>query len=159
MSAAARAAAPEVIDAVERARRAQVAWGALRPRARARYLRRARGLLVERMDEVVATIREETGKPRSEALAHEVLNVLNLIRDSERTAPRVLRRRRVGTGLILTKRAYKQYEPLGVIGVNSPYRLFSMTNRQGRSKTAAKLTPSWNMPWLVAPSPMKAAAT
>jgi len=121
VSAAARAAAPDVVDAVDRARQAQVRWGALSPRARARYLRRARRLLVDRMDEVVATVREETGKPRIEALAHEVLNVLNLIRVSERTAPRVLRRRRVGTGLILTKRAYKQYEPLGVIGVISPW--------------------------------------
>lgn len=120
-SAAARAAAPEVIDAVERARRAQAAWGALTPRSRARYLRRARALLVARMDEVTATVREETGKPRLEALSHEVLNVLNLLRVTERAAPRVLRRRRIGTGLILTKSAYKQYEPLGVIGVISPW--------------------------------------
>jgi acyl-CoA reductase-like NAD-dependent aldehyde dehydrogenase len=73
------------------------------------------------MDEVAATIREETGKPPMEALAHEVLNVLNLIRVTERAAPRVLRRKRVGTGLILTKSAYKQYEPLGVIAVISPW--------------------------------------
>lgn len=107
--------------AVARARGAQTAWGALSPRARARHLRRARALLVERMDEVVATICAETGKPRIEALAHEVMNVLNLIRVSERAAPRVLRRRRVGTGLIITKSAYKQYEPLGVVGVISPW--------------------------------------
>ena len=121
VSAAARALAPEVIDAVDRARHAQAAWGALSPRQRARYLRRARRLLVDRMDEVAAVVREETGKPRMEALAHEVLNVLNLIRATERAAPRVLRRRRVGTGLILTKRASKQYEPLGVIAVISPW--------------------------------------
>jgi acyl-CoA reductase-like NAD-dependent aldehyde dehydrogenase len=120
-SAAARAMAPEVIEAVDRARRAQGAWGALSPRQRARYLRRARQLLVERMDTVAATVREETGKPRIEALAHEVLNVLNLIRVTERAAPRMLRRRRVGTGLLLSKSAYKQYEPLGVIGVISPW--------------------------------------
>jgi len=121
VSAAARAMAPEVIDAVDRARHAQIAWGVLSPRARARYLRRARRLLVDRMDEVAATIREETGKPRIEALSHEVLNVLNLIRVTERAAPRVLRRRRVGTGLILSKSAFKQYEPLGVIAVISPW--------------------------------------
>jgi len=121
VSAAARAMAPEVIEAVDRARGAQAAWGALSPRARGRYLRRARRLLVDRMDEVVATVRHETGKPRIEALAHEVVNVLNLIRVTERAAPRVLRRKRVGTGLILTKSAHKQYEPLGVIGVISPW--------------------------------------
>jgi acyl-CoA reductase-like NAD-dependent aldehyde dehydrogenase len=31
--------APEVIDAVDRARHAQIAWAALSPRARARYLK------------------------------------------------------------------------------------------------------------------------
>jgi succinate-semialdehyde dehydrogenase/glutarate-semialdehyde dehydrogenase len=121
VSAAARAMAPEVVEAVDRARHAQMRWAALTPHARARWLRRARGLLVERMDTIAATIREETGKPRIEALAHEVLNVLNLLRVTERTAPRVLRRRRVGTGLLLTKSASKQYEPLGVIAVISPW--------------------------------------
>jgi acyl-CoA reductase-like NAD-dependent aldehyde dehydrogenase len=121
VSAAAHAAAPEVIAAVDRARHAQAAWGALSARARARHLRRARRLLVDRMDDVAATVRLETGKPRIEALAHEVLNVLNLLRVTERAAPRVLRRRRVGTGLILSKSASKQYEPLGVIAVISPW--------------------------------------
>ena len=108
-------------DAVTRARRAQTAWGALSLRARARHLRRARTLLVDRMDEVAAVIRDETGKPTFEALGHEVANVLSLLRATERAAPRALRRRRVGTGPILTKYAYKQYEPLGVVGVISPW--------------------------------------
>jgi len=107
--------------AVACARRAQTAWAALSPRARARHLRRARALLVDRMDEVARTVREETGKPTFEALGHEVANVLNLIRTTERAAPRLLRRRRVSTGFILTKRAWKQYEPLGVVAVISPW--------------------------------------
>jgi acyl-CoA reductase-like NAD-dependent aldehyde dehydrogenase len=108
-------------DAVARARRGQGAWAALGARVRARYLRRARALLVDRMDEVAAVVRAETGKPAFEALGHEVANVLNLIRVTERAAPRVLRRRRVGTGLLVSKYAYKQYEPLGVVGVISPW--------------------------------------
>jgi len=107
--------------AVARARGAQATWAGLAPRARARYLRDARALLVDRMDEVASVVREETGKPIFEALGHEVANVLNLIRTTERAAPRVLRRRRVGTGFILTKHAWKQYEPLGVVGVISPW--------------------------------------
>jgi acyl-CoA reductase-like NAD-dependent aldehyde dehydrogenase len=107
--------------AVARARRAQGPWGALSLRARARHLRRARALLVERMDEVAAVVRDETGKPTFEALGHEVANVLNLLRATERAAPRVLRRRRVSTAPLLTKHAYKQYEPLGVVGVISPW--------------------------------------
>jgi succinate-semialdehyde dehydrogenase/glutarate-semialdehyde dehydrogenase len=111
-----------VAAAVERARTAQRAWGALPVRERARRMRGVRRLLVRRMDELVEIIRAETGKPAIEALAHEVMIVAGLIRSYERRAPRVLRSRRVATGaLMLTKRATKLYEPFGVIGVISPW--------------------------------------
>ena len=111
-----------VAAALERARAAQIAWGALPVRERARRMRGVRRLLVRRMDELVEIIRAETGKPAIEALAHEVMIVAGLIRAYERRAPRVLRSRRVATGaLMLTKRATKLYEPFGVIGVISPW--------------------------------------
>jgi acyl-CoA reductase-like NAD-dependent aldehyde dehydrogenase len=111
----------DVAKVVARARTAQVRWGAVPVRERARRLRAVRRLLVERMDAVADTICAETGKPRLEALMHEVMNVLALVRFCERRAPLVLRRRRVGVGPLLQKRAYKQYEPLGVVGVISPW--------------------------------------
>jgi succinate-semialdehyde dehydrogenase/glutarate-semialdehyde dehydrogenase len=108
--------------AVERARAAQRAWGALPPRERARQMRGVRRVLVRRMDALVETIRAETGKPAVEALAHEVTIVAGLIRSYERRAPRVLRARRVRMGpLMLTRRGTKLYEPFGVVGVISPW--------------------------------------
>lgn len=106
---------------VARARRAQAPWGALGVRARARRLRDVRRVLVRRMDDILATIQAETAKPAAEALVQEWLVALGLVRYYERRAPRVLGRRRVGTAPLLTKYAYKQYEPLGVIAVISPW--------------------------------------
>jgi acyl-CoA reductase-like NAD-dependent aldehyde dehydrogenase len=111
----------DVTDVLLRARRAQQVWGALSVRDRARRLRVVRRLLVERMDAVVDTIRTETGKPRLEALLHEVMNTLAFVRFCERRAPRVLGRRGVRVGPLISKHAYKQYEPLGVVGVISPW--------------------------------------
>src|SRR5688572_16702531 len=103
-----------VHDAVRRAREAQGAWGALSVAERSRYMRGLRRTLVRRMDEVVQTIRAETGKPEMEALSHEVMVVAGLIRSYERRAPEVLRPRRVGTGIAMaTKRGTKLYEPYG----------------------------------------------
>ncbi|MDH3497740.1 MAG: aldehyde dehydrogenase family protein [Gemmatimonadota bacterium] len=114
-------ALPDVAAALARARAAQRPWAALSNRARARRLRDVRRMLVAHLDEIATTVREETGKPPIEALMHEVLNVLQLVRHYERRAPRVLRRKRVPTGILLSKHAYKQYEPLGVVGVISPW--------------------------------------
>jgi len=113
--------------AVARAREAQLAWGALPVRARARKLRRLRAVLMRRMDEVIDVICGETGKPAVEALGHEVMIVAGLIKAYERRAPRVLRPRKVGVGVLVNKTATKVYEPYGVVGVISPWNFpFSM---------------------------------
>ncbi len=44
-------------------------------------------------------------------------------------------------------------------GVDSPYWLFSTTKRTGSFQTAARFKASWKSPSLVAPSPVKLAAT
>lgn len=121
------AAEAEVRAAVARARAAQRAWGALPMSRRVRHMRALRGVLVRRMDHVMDVIHAETGKPRVEALGHEVLIVAGLIRTYEKRAPRVLRPKRVGTGILLNKGGTKLYEPYGVVGVISPWNFpFSM---------------------------------
>ena len=107
--------------AVERARAAQAAWGALSVRQRVRHMRALRGVLVRRMDEVIDIIRQETGKPAVEALGHEVIILAGLIKAYEKRAPRVLRPKRVGTGILVNKGGTKLYEPFGVVGVISPW--------------------------------------
>ncbi|HEX8243206.1 MAG TPA: aldehyde dehydrogenase family protein, partial [Longimicrobium sp.] len=96
-------------------------------RERARRMRALRGVLIRRMDEVIEVVRQETGKPAVEALGHEVMIVAGLIKAYEKRAPRVLRRKRVGTGILVNKGGTRLYEPYGVVGVISPWNFpFSM---------------------------------
>jgi len=106
---------------LRRARDAQRPWAAISAAARARRLRALRAMLVKRLDDIIDVVREETGKPSFEGLTNEVALVGNLLRHYERRAPRLLRPRRVSSGILLTKRCLKLYEPYGVVGVISPW--------------------------------------
>src|SRR5688572_14069913 len=63
----------EVRIAVARARAAQESWGLLSARERARRLIWFRDALVTRAEEVVDLLSRESGKPRVEALTHELV--------------------------------------------------------------------------------------
>ena len=64
---------PEVVAAVERARKAQSDWARLSFDDRAAVLWRLVDQIVARQDEIVDLIVQETGKARSEAISMEVL--------------------------------------------------------------------------------------
>lgn len=112
--------AQDVREAVHRARKAQAGWADFDPGERARRLGGLRRVLGERAEEVAALVMAETGKPEAEALA-EVLVVIDLVAYYARVAPDVLGRRKVGTGWLVTRRAYTLREPWGVVGVISPW--------------------------------------
>lgn len=111
----------EVRALVERARAAQPAWAALGPRGRGRLLLRFRDRLVERAERVAELSSEETGKTRFEALLTDVLVTADLARWYARRAPKVLARRRIPSGWLVTKRCYEVREPYGVVGVIGPW--------------------------------------
>jgi acyl-CoA reductase-like NAD-dependent aldehyde dehydrogenase len=112
--------AADVAEAVRRCKVAQVAWGALSLQRRLHVLRRYQTVLVENRDRIVETIWKETSKPRTEALV-EIFTVLEMIRHYRGTAAKLLAPRRVSSGLVMHKKAYKRFEPLGVVGVISPW--------------------------------------
>lgn len=114
--------AREVEERVERCRSVQDGWASLAPADRLRRLKALHRVLGERMEEVAATIVDETGKPRSEALS-EVVVVLDLLDFYRKNALDVLRPDRVGTGWLglVGKRARVEREPYGVVGVIAPW--------------------------------------
>src|SRR5262245_25272128 len=65
--------AADVTVAVRNARRAQPAWAALSYQERARYILRAREIVLARTDEIAHLISRETGKPPAEAISMEVV--------------------------------------------------------------------------------------
>lgn len=107
--------------AVARAREAAAWWGGLGFAQRRRRLLAWRRALTRRIDELAGLITAETGKPRADAQLECVLVVAHLDW-AARHAERVLRRRRVGSGLLMLHEASTvQYQPYGVIGVIGPW--------------------------------------
>lgn len=113
--------AEQVRQSVARARRAQEAWAALPVEERAERVLRFRDAIVDRADEVVDLLARECGKPRHEALVHEVMVVADLATHFAKVAPKVLAPRELSLHLLKHRRSYVQYAPRGVVGVISPW--------------------------------------
>ena len=111
----------QVRQAVRRARAAQGDWGGRTPRARVAALRPLLEVLVERRDELAALISRETGKPRFEALASEVIPTLDLLDFALRNAEELLAPRPLPHRLLRTTRSERHLEPWGVVGVITPW--------------------------------------
>ncbi|MCI0490586.1 MAG: aldehyde dehydrogenase family protein [Blastocatellia bacterium] len=115
------ASVAEVETAVARAREAQPAWGALSYRNRARYILKARQELYNRQDEIIDIISSETGKPPFEALSTEVFPIADLMSYFAAKTERLLRDERFLLSVFRNKRSQISYEPLGVVGIISPW--------------------------------------
>ncbi|MGK4004102.1 aldehyde dehydrogenase family protein [Sorangium sp. So ce1036] len=113
--------ADEVRAAVARARRAQEAWGALPVEERCQRVLRFRDAIVDRSDEIVDLLSRECGKPRHEALLHEVLVAADMATYFASTAPRALEPREIKLHLFKHRRSFVHYVPRGVVGVISPW--------------------------------------
>ncbi|HKQ07061.1 MAG TPA: aldehyde dehydrogenase family protein [Blastocatellia bacterium] len=115
------ATADEVNAAVARARAAQPAWAALSCRNRARYILKVRRALYDRKEEVCRIISDETGKPEFEALTTEVFMVSDLMSHFAMKSEKLLRHKRFTLAVFRNKRSLISREPLGVVGVISPW--------------------------------------
>jgi acyl-CoA reductase-like NAD-dependent aldehyde dehydrogenase len=126
----------DVAAALERARRAYEIWGVVPFADRREHILAVRDVMLDRLDEIVDTITSETGKLGAEAVFTEVMTACETIAYYARHGERALRPQRVTTGLMGHKRAERRYEPLGVVGVISP----------------------WNYPFILAMTPIVTAA-
>ncbi len=111
----------EVEAAVARARVAAATWADLGFDGRAPLLGAWRALLANRAEELASVIRQETGKPKPDAMLEIVLAVDHLSWAAKH-AKKVLRRRSVSPGLLMSNHsATLEYLPFGVIGVIGPW--------------------------------------
>src|SRR5437763_5811141 len=100
----------QVRQAVQRARSAFRIWGRLDFGERREQLLRVRDLLLDRADDIVGRVCEETGKTPVEALFTELFITADIIDFYARHGGKALRSQRVNAGpLRLTKRYYKVY--------------------------------------------------
>jgi acyl-CoA reductase-like NAD-dependent aldehyde dehydrogenase len=117
-------ATPEgVLLAVQRAHEAQPRWQATSLSKRVALLRRFQQLLREQRDDVARLICREAGKPAAEALATEVMVVLDAAEFCIRNAYAFLRARPVPHSNLAmkTKRGRLVREPYGVVGIIAPW--------------------------------------
>lgn len=119
----------DVRRAVMRAREAQKAWGAKSYAERGQVVMRARGFVLEQMEEIAALVSAETGKPLAEAFSMEIAPTLDLMQFFARRTARLLREEKIDIGQygLMGRSSRIVYRPLGVVGIISP----------------------WNFPWAI----------
>jgi acyl-CoA reductase-like NAD-dependent aldehyde dehydrogenase len=113
--------ADEVGEVVARARVAFKAWGGLAYAERREHILSVRDLLLDRLESLVETITSETGKLDAEAVFTEVMTACETIQYYAKQGEKALRPETVSAGLMSHKKAVRTYEPLGVVGVISPW--------------------------------------
>jgi acyl-CoA reductase-like NAD-dependent aldehyde dehydrogenase len=113
----------EVRDAVAHARNVAPEWAARTPNERAAAVKEVRHRIFEHLERIVDTVSTENGKPRAEALAHDVLPSLTTLQYLEWLAPRALRPERVGRliGPISGMSSRVEWRPFGVVGAITPW--------------------------------------
>lgn len=111
----------EVGRVVARARKAQQAWAVLPVEERAARMVRLRDALIERAEDLVEILSRECGKPRHEALMHEVATLADHLGWLCKRAPEILAPEALGLHLMKHRASEVRYEPRGVVGVISPW--------------------------------------
>jgi acyl-CoA reductase-like NAD-dependent aldehyde dehydrogenase len=119
----------EVAETVERARHAAAWWAGLSWKERQTRLLAWKSYLTRYTGRLAELVRTETGKPLADAELEILLAIVH-IDWAARNARRVLRPRRVRSGLVaINQAATLEYQPLGVVGVIGPwnYPVFTPT--------------------------------
>ncbi len=95
-------------------------WGALSVKERGKVIKKFQTVVTQEMDNFIDIICAETGKKSSEGLL-EIFTSLEHIKESIKIARRTLKKEKRRVGLMKTKKAWVQYEPMGVAGIISPW--------------------------------------
>jgi succinate-semialdehyde dehydrogenase/glutarate-semialdehyde dehydrogenase len=111
----------EVRSAVARAREAQKSWALLPLEERVERLLRLRDTIVDEAESIVDLVVAECGKPRAEALTHDVMITANLATFYAKNASRILAPKEIELQLLKHRRSYLHYAPRGVVAIISPW--------------------------------------
>ncbi|WP_157573710.1 aldehyde dehydrogenase family protein [Nocardia jejuensis] len=110
-------------DSIARARAAQPVWGALSVDERVRILERLPTILLENLDRAADAITAENGKPRAEAIAHELVPAIALTRHHLDVAVEILGPSRIASPTAPYRTAMRTHRPYGVIVAIAPWNL------------------------------------
>lgn len=113
--------ADEIRQMVVRARRAQEAWCALSVDERVGRVSVFVAKIRDRADEIAALISEENGKPKHEALVHEIFTLCEIGHFYAANARRLLEPRSFFPRVLKHRSSTVRRVPLGVIAILSPW--------------------------------------
>jgi acyl-CoA reductase-like NAD-dependent aldehyde dehydrogenase len=130
----------EIPDVVAEASLVQSRWGGSTFEERSRLLRAVSDVVLERADEIAATVTAEAGKPIVESFTMELFPAVESAVWLASRAGKVLRAERLPRSQLLLKhkRSWLLYEPLGVVGVIAPWNFpFAIPFTQAAAAVAA----------------------
>jgi acyl-CoA reductase-like NAD-dependent aldehyde dehydrogenase len=110
-----------VVERVERARRAQVRWGATSFAERRRVLGALLDHIVAHQEEICRICARDSGKTVVDAMMGEIFPVCEKLRYTIAHGERDLAPEKRESGVLLHKAARVEYHPLGVVGVLCPW--------------------------------------
>ncbi len=115
----ANTSAEAVKEAVEKSRQAFEGWKKTSFRERARFVMRAREVILSELDEIARLISDESGKPVAESLSMEIAPVLDLMQYFARNTQKILKPEKINIGLYaaLGRTSKIIYKPLGTVGI------------------------------------------
>ena len=113
----------EVQAVVDAAAKVQPFWAELTLAARGRYLERTAQVIIDESDDIRDLISREQGKPRNEAFSMEVLPTIDALNWIAHAGRDILADEKIPMSQLFlkTKSSAFTYEPLGVIGIISPW--------------------------------------
>jgi succinate-semialdehyde dehydrogenase/glutarate-semialdehyde dehydrogenase len=100
---------------------AQVIWNSFSLRKRSKYLLQIRETILNHADDIIELISKENGKPKYEALTHEVLAVVNMLTHFSKKAPKLLKNKKIHASLTKHRKTYLNYWPIGTVLIISPW--------------------------------------
>lgn len=119
------ASSDEVTTAVTQARQAFPDWASRSFKQRAEYILSARRFTLDHLDEIVDLISRETGKPKTEVLAIDIIPAVDVMSYSAKKTAKLLKPERIGIGKynLLGRASSLHFKPLGVVGIISPWNV------------------------------------
>ena len=147
----------EIPGIIEGCRKAQGEWIDMPKRMRLACLDRLLDIIVDRADEIAATIHADTGKPRSECHSTEILTAIGMTKYARSLLKDFKFKERIKQGpmsmmcAFMGRRSYIEYQPYGVVAVISSYNFpiaipFTETVMAVAAGNAVTIKPSSDTP-------------
>ncbi|MCL4478032.1 MAG: aldehyde dehydrogenase family protein [Deltaproteobacteria bacterium] len=113
----------ELLEIVQKARKAQKAWEAIGFDGRKPFFNRLSSYLLDHYEEVARFISQENGKPYLEAILAEVYPSIDVVNFYSKRAKKLLSDKKIPIRIFkfMGKKSYIMYKSVGVIGIISPW--------------------------------------